>query len=245
MTELVSAPDISTAGGIAGTSLIPITTAAGAELYQTTAAELAAFTGGGGTPWDFMPPVAAYFTLVNGVGHDLVLADDADVGLTYDGGAPAGGDLGAFAVKTLPTPATDWTLICKMDGWLAAANYSGYGPVLLNSGNNRLLDFFTTNNNNTSLVKLLRMGLTSGFNNEDDVAFMGTFSWFKIAKVGTTLSFYASTNGKIWSLLLTQDTSTWLSDYPDKVGFGVDYNRSSGPAITGRVSYWSLTGGGL
>lgn len=51
MTELITAPDISTAGGLVSTSVFPVTDATGAVLYQTDGASIAAAYGGtGGIP---------------------------------------------------------------------------------------------------------------------------------------------------------------------------------------------------
>ena len=48
MSELASAPNISTVGGIVDTTLLAVTTAAGEVLYQGTALELKTYMGGGG-----------------------------------------------------------------------------------------------------------------------------------------------------------------------------------------------------
>lgn len=49
MTELISAPNISTVGGLDATSVFPVTTSAGTNLYQATGAEIAAAYGGSGS----------------------------------------------------------------------------------------------------------------------------------------------------------------------------------------------------
>lgn len=48
MTELITAPDISTAGGLVSSSVFPVTDATGAVLYQTSGADIAAAYGGTG-----------------------------------------------------------------------------------------------------------------------------------------------------------------------------------------------------
>lgn len=48
MTDLITAPDISTAGGLGATSVFPVTDATGNVLYKCTGAEIQAAYGGGG-----------------------------------------------------------------------------------------------------------------------------------------------------------------------------------------------------
>lgn len=48
MTELITAPNISTVGGLVASSVFPVTNAAGNTLFQATGAQIAAAYGGGG-----------------------------------------------------------------------------------------------------------------------------------------------------------------------------------------------------
>ena len=78
--------------------------------------------GGGGGNWWFNPPTAASLSLESGDANQLILGDDADVGLTVHGNTPVTGDVQRIAYRTLSTPSGDWVLTCRCDGALVNQN---------------------------------------------------------------------------------------------------------------------------
>src|SRR3546814_20350395 len=72
----------------------------------------------GSVPWkspNFAPPAAADFTLASGDANDLILSDDADVGLVIDNGPMVTGNISRIA--TIPLPGLiDWEFraACKI-----------------------------------------------------------------------------------------------------------------------------------
>lgn len=195
---------------------------------------------GGATLWDFKPPKAAYFdTLFSGTGTNIALSNDADVGLLYDGGPAVAGDVGAYAFKTLTTPTAAWSMKAKMRGVVPATNWSGYGLAVQSTGNSKLYLLGMTNGGG---VKMLRLTNT-GYSGEDDFSPSIQPHWLRIDFDGaTTITAFISSNGKNWLAVSIHSITDWLGAAPDKVGFGVDYNRNSGPSIIGEVSYFSLIG---
>ena len=195
-------------------------------------------------PWDFSPPLSAYFdTLWSGTGTNIALIDDKEVGLLFDGGPPVNGDIGAYAYKTLPSPSMAWSAKVKMKAILSTSNYSVYGISCKSTANNKLNIWGPSNS--IGVLKWLRL-TTTGYVAEDDLGLAIMPEWFRLDYDGSaTLSAYVSMNGKNWVLVATHAVSDWPGAAPDKVGFGIDYNHTGGPNTVGEVSYWSLTGGGL
>lgn len=195
------------------------------------------------TPWDFSPPVPGPFTLVNSTGTDIYLTSDPDVGLLFDGGPAEAGNKGAYAVRTLPNPSSDWVAILKINPLLYSANYSSCGLFIKNSTSDKAFLLGTTQSGG---VVNLHLSWPSGLDSQDDYSTVGIVNWFKAVKSGNTIMGYTSSNGKNWALVFIQSISLgWLSGNPDQIGFGCNYDRATGPNTIGNVEYWSLTGGGL
>jgi hypothetical protein len=197
-------------------------------------------SGGGGSSWDFLPPLASYFdTLYNTSGTNITLTQDSDVGLLFDGGLPVNGDLGCYALRTLTTPSAAWSMVAKINAFQSSNSYAGYGLSLHSTASNRLLAFCVTND---GFLKLLRLD-TGGYHGEQDFGWRNQPSWLRVDFDGSsTLSFYSSVNGKNWLEVYTESLGTWINNAPDKIGFGVDYNRTAWGNILGQVSYFTLTG---
>lgn len=192
----------------------------------------------------FSPPSAAAFTLASGDATNLTLADDVDVGLTVNGGAPVTGNIVRIATITLSTPGSDWDLIAKVNRLFPGTNYSGAGLVVHDSGT-KVIDYGWRTDSGISVLKWNNLagsfsataysgGLVSGM----------PFNWQRIRKVGTTLSFQYSADGKTWITLFSETATTFLAS-TSKVGVMTTTSRTTGPNIYMSVPYWSLTGPGV
>ena len=199
-------------------------------------------SGGGGGGWDFNPPHAADFTLFNNCGSDLVLTNDTDAGLLIDFGTPVTGDRSRLGLITLPNPTIPWTMIAKFS--LTYPNYF-YNTMGLVCQNSSALNWLTWGFDDQGSWRYLRLnnggygGYTPNTNNSR------TVPWLKMSYDGTNINMYVSADGRNWLLVFQEALSAYLGAPPDKVGFGIDSNRSGGPNVVGSIQYWSLTGGGL
>lgn len=196
--------------------------------------------GGGGGAWDFNPPFAADFpTLIGTV--TPTLSDDSDVGLIVDMGAAASGDVVRFAVEALPSPGTDFSVICKMVMTAASYNFAGIGMVIGDSVSNRAqLWGLQPDDNNRLIIGNFFVPNTFGGTNPIETNYADRTVWLRIIRVGTTLTFYFSGDGKSWLFAYSASQTSWMSNAPDYIGVGGFYNRTG---AIGRVSmsvpYWS------
>lgn len=202
--------------------------------------------GGGGALWWFSPPLAATFSLASGDATNLTLTDDADAGLLVDGGTPVTGDKSRLAYRTLTTKTLNWDLKVRSDYFVPQQNFSGVGIACRDSISGRVISI-TMRGSSPWLCVNKWNGLT-GFNATAASVipvFGAPINWFRIAKSGTTLSFYWSTDGKQWLSLYSETATTFLTNNADQVGIVIDHNRSTGPHNTQAIGYFSLTGTGV
>ena len=190
-------------------------------------------------PWYWNPPLASSFTLLNGASTDLILTDDADVGLLIDGNTPVAGDIQRLAVRTLTDPSLDWSMVARMDFTIPAASYAQEGLAFRDSIGGRIGAF--SKSQVTTVYSILRFNGYSGYNSQVDYPSGYSIPWFKIEKVGTNLEFSYSADGKAWVKLLVQSVTAWLTNAPSQVGFFSNTNRTSFRNSMS-CAYFSLTG---
>lgn len=235
---------MSQAEAAAGTATTPrvITAARLKEAIETHAP-----SGGGGssTPWYWNPPVAADFTLLSGDANSLTLTDDADVGLMIKSGPIVGGagDVSRIAVKPIPNPAADWDIRVHALTFADGQDYTKILPLVLrDSVGGRLATMSVTNESNTyanvNFNSLTAYGGATGdsFNNKG-----GAPMWFRVACVGSTLTYYVSMDGKNWLDVATADVTSFLANRPNQVGFGANFNKIVGKKAVITVDHLSIT----
>lgn len=193
---------------------------------------------GGAATWDFNPPLAAGFATVSAGGAPLMtLADDGDVGLCFEGGAPSAGSLYRLATKAIPNPPADWTATLRMRTVIDGVNFSGYGLACLDSSTGKALHFVQTNNTNVEIYRLTN----AGFSGEQVGGINFRVEWFRLRKRGANVEAWLSVDGRQWALLYTEPLATFILNNPDRIGFGVVYNRGLGTHLVGSVPYWLFT----
>lgn len=198
--------------------------------------------GGGGSAWYFSPPTATSFTKQSGDATQLLLTDDAQVGLLVQGNTPVAGDVIRHAYRTLTTKALDWDISVRLNWLLDPTNFAVFGIYLHDSVGGRVVGLDIRNGDAMQLRRCYMNGL-SGFNSEVLTSFRGIVSWLRIARVGANLNFYVSADGKLWHLWRTDPVTAWLANAPDRIGIGVDYNRTgSTMTVEYSIDYFSLTG---
>ena len=200
-------------------------------------------SGGGGTPWDFAPPLASY--LSTAIGSPGAVTNDTNVGLIIDGGTPVSGDVIRARGKTATSPATAWTLRTKILGTMSADNYSNYGIVLGDTVANRAISWGMTTDAagaGPSLV-VQRRNLPSGFSatSYSSVQFtkLSQPLWIGVVFDGTNLNYQISGDGKSWITLFSETATAWLTNRANFVGVGIVYSRTTGPKAYVTTYYWS------
>lgn len=196
--------------------------------------------GGGGGDWWFNPPAAADFTQATGGPHGWEsLTDDADAGLLFDAGAPFAGDDSIWAYQTIGAPANDWVATMRFDAVLAGINYASFGIMCQYSGNSRILTNYLRGSASAPASVMFRLNPAS-WSSETVTGMTTPLNWLRMARVGTEIINYVSADGKQWAETTRTTIAAWLVTQPDRVGFGVLYNRTALPKVIGAIEYWDF-----
>ena len=194
-------------------------------------------------PWYLAnKPTAASMTLISGDATNLTLTDDPDVGLTFDGGAPVAGDKFRVAERTITSPSANWTFTVRLDAFNTTQNYSGYCIYARDSVGGKIVKVGVDQSGGIDVSRFAALGGTY-VSTVASVTLTGLRpNWFRISfnAATTTLSFFASVDGKVWTLFTTETVAAYLGANPTRVGFGVHQNRTTGPNIVGSVGYLTL-----
>lgn len=198
--------------------------------------------GGGGSPWWLQPPTAASLTLESGDATNLTLADDTDVGLTVESGAPVSGSIVRWGYRTLSNKTGDFVFIIKAPGAIQTTSSSSYGIWLKDSISGRLTRFGWTQTVNQITVE--NWNSVSSYNGVGTVTLWAGLKppWLKVEKSGTSLIFSVSGEGKVWTVIQTITATSFLTNNADRAGIGTSYNRTTGARLVFSVPYFSLTG---
>lgn len=200
--------------------------------------------GGGGTgkPWYFDPPLASQITLISGDATQLTIADDADVGLMVKSGAsPASGDISRIGYRTLTNKALDWDVVVHIPILMADSDYRKAGLVIMDSTNNKHIICGITNEYSPFGVIYLN-GLTAYGGALMSAAFKNLPTFYRASCVGSTLTFYASLDGKNWLQVGTSSVTAYLNNRPDRIGFGINTAQSHPIQSTMTIDCFKLTG---
>ena len=192
----------------------------------------------------FMPPVAASFSTESGDATQLILADDADVGLTVNGNTLVAGPVHRIAYRTLTTPSGDWKMIAKMTGHVNAQNYRGFGLYAHDSVGGRLIGINSEFSDQPGVIRCEHYAALNGANT-DFLAAQATRSfhdWVKLEKSGTNITYSTSSDGKVWNDWATESATAWMANNPNRVGLGVWVLSGTTWVTKFSVPYFSLTG---
>jgi hypothetical protein len=195
--------------------------------------------GSGGAWWRDHVPAAGLFSLQNATGTDLVVTDDSDVGLLIDCGPPVSGDKIAMAYQTLSDPSLAWVLTARLQTVVTAENYATVGLIIRDSISGRCMVFGTGPSYD---YRVFQMNGLSGYHgiNYNQTAHQWAH-WWQIENDGTNITYRVSAEGKLWIDLFSASKTDWLSNAPDQVGFGVEYNRTA-HKVAMCVNYYDLSG---
>lgn len=198
--------------------------------------------GGGGLPWYFDPPLLSeYPTSLTGGASTIGGADDPELGLALDGGVYLAGDVCRALVRTITTPAADWSFAMKADVTLINANFSSAGIFIQDSATSRLVLWRVANTG--FLINKLRQTNLTTYNGDTNYGFHGIAPFLRIRKVGLSLYYDISNDGKHWVNIVNELLSAFIAN-PDRIGFGFASNRSdAGNHLYMNVPFVEITGG--
>lgn len=223
-------------------SRLPAGTAGQVLTTQGTAADPTWTTpSGGGALWYLAnAPTVASMTLVSGDATNLTIVDDGNVGLTFDSGASVAGDKGRLAERTITSPSSNWTYTVRMEAIIPTSNYSGCGISIRDTVGGKYLFFGTNQSLFTGVDRFAALG--GAFSATPIPAVGVRTNWYRavFTAAGASLAFYFSADGKVWTLFGTETVAAYLTNNPNRVGFGVTLNRPTGINIVGSVGYLTL-----
>lgn len=198
--------------------------------------------GGSSAPWWFNPPLASSFTLASGDSNSLSLTNDTNAGLIIDCPNPVAGDIQRIAYRTLTTPSGDFDFKVRVEGYLPAAQYGQLMPIGVMDGVGGRIQALTLGWDGT--MNIINWSGLVGYSSTPFTTTprFNTPNWFRVQKVGTTLNYYVSTNGKTWVLTYSTTATAWLANAPNRLFVGNNYNHTSISAHQITVEYFSLTG---
>jgi hypothetical protein len=168
-----------------------------------------------------------------------ILADDLDVGLLFNANTPVVGDEVRMAYRTLTSKALDWSLTVRMN-WNFISASAALGIYLHDSVGGRAIEWGWVSSGSDLLLRGRLNSLTS-FSVSTSTTARGYANWLRVARVGANLLYYLSTDGKLWTLFLTETIAAWLANDPDRVGVGVRFNNATYPVLYS-VDHFALTG---
>lgn len=199
-------------------------------------------SGGSSAPWWLVPPTAASLsTLVGGAGT-ISLSDDTAEGCLFDMGAPGTDPSFRGVYKTLSTPSGDFVLIVGFKTILPGSPaYSCAGPFIMDSAGGKIQLVEERQDQYTGITDWANITTRSSFPFNQNLNYRTVF-WWKVTKVGSTITWYYSITGKNWEVYTSNAATAYLAANPDRVGLSAQYLRSSGYNLQGTIFYWSLTG---
>jgi hypothetical protein len=215
---------------------------------RITAASSGTAGGGGGesaTPWYWSPPPASDFTYAGYDSNSPMLVNDTDVGLQMTWPVPVSGDHMRLLYHSLTNPTGDFQYIIHGNWLNSNDNWAGWVVGVRSSAADNKIFVVAYNGAMTpspvrTLTGLTGAGTTVG-------GWAGPFylsSHVRIVKSGTSITFSVSGDGKNW-VQMYATTTTALGWTPDQIFFGVTYNRTAGPPITGVIDRFALSGTAL
>lgn len=205
-------------------------------------------SGGGGSWYGGYVPLAADFpTLIHygASANDVVMADDADIGLTFDSNAYTASENWRCACQATPADTADWKVTARITPVPYLNPHSAFGLWLVESA--------------TGKGTLLGQGFISAQNprihvrRESGAAFVsdtalfpsfGTPIWLRVRyELATTTYFFEfSYNGKQWNFAASLPKATGYTTRADQIGLGFYVNNgTAGARAYGSCDYFRVT----
>lgn len=194
--------------------------------------------GGGGGNWWFDPPLASSFTLFSNSTLP-VFVDDTDAGLQIENSGNISSIVGGY--RTLADKSLDWDIQARLDMFCSENSISiGAGLFLQDSTTNRLIQFGFVGSTGICVDQWTNI---TTFNTRPFtfVPFsLERYKWFRISNVGSNLFFQGSADGKRWTTVYQQSSTSFLTNRANRVGLSMFSYSSNRTLMT--CERFSLTG---
>jgi hypothetical protein len=197
--------------------------------------------GGGGGDWWYDPPAAADFpTIVTGNASVPTVTDDSDVGMVLSWvGTSANNDDAQGCFKALPA-GVDWTLETHFHHQAPAQNYRYGGLSVRVAGTGKSYTFAMASFvGSAPLLFVLGQTGQTGQSVNTNLWWNATgpiFLKVQWDQATTTLTVFASLNGKLWTQVYQVTSAAFLGAAPDQIGFKVHSAVGGGGATTGQFA---------
>ncbi len=187
----------------------------------TNAVDVAISGGGGGSSGEasLTPPTLAAYTWLN---QGTASAVDNGNGISLF--APSAGSTQVRALyKTIA--AGDFDVKIRIKGITNGLGTPAFGMLCQNSGSGKLLLMaYEPSANN---LYFQRWNSVTSFNSQISVrGVYPAFNWFRVTRVGTTITYYLSVDGLDWTSIGTEAEGTF-SGTIDRIGFSANINNTS------------------
>jgi len=239
MSELTSASQIA---ALSAADMIPIREDGVPGLQYTTPQQISDFVGGGGggSSWDFVPPLAADFTTNSGDATQVTLTDDANIGLMIDNGTGVSSNIQRIATRPLASSgAADFTSVAHLK--ITGSNVAGtMGLILYESATNKLMIAGVLSLNSRYAWYGDLTNFSGGIFNYTD--YIKDF-WIQIRYVHATATYAIdfSFDGKSWVQEATFAATTAFTVRANRIGFGFQNAGVTTKRSKISVPYFSLT----
>lgn len=198
-----------------------------------------AAAGGSGIWWLAYKPAAADFPSRINTTNPITVSDDADIGLMINGGTPVNDSLLRIAYRAGPPSSGDWWAKARISPTLNVTATCGAGLCLIDTVSNRVNFFGRFSNTPTNVQRwTLPTGLNSNTFTNTLMGGVNNPGWFGFQKTGTALNFLVSADGKNWTTIYTETATSWLTNPPNAIGFGINYETGSGDHLYLSCDYW-------
>ena len=212
---------------------------------RVIAASPGASGGGGAGNWWLFPPSAADFTVNMMDNLTMTMIDDNDVGLVASitpSTAVSGGDSGQYMGKPISNPDADWDLTTRLTfAPRAPANFTRWGLALSNTAKTKRVVFGWDNRAVVYWGYMVNPAGWGGSEQQTPWSGGGYPHWYRITHTASNarLNFYASEDGKGWTLIRSMPDTEWLGETPKFVGFGFDVPYGNpGFDMPMSIAYW-------
>lgn len=203
--------------------------------------------GSSAKPWFWQPPLAADFVVQSGDATVPTLADDGDLGLLIDFGAPSTSDVSRIARKAITDPSGDWSVEMAFEAQFQSTNYTGVGIILRDSvGGRQITIRWTSATVGGNILSATWWNSLTVFNTEKlarNYAYIGGVLWLRVRKEGGTFYFDRSPNGKQWVTHYSEATNAFLANPADQIGIvATNNNPNADSRQMINVLRWKETG---
>jgi hypothetical protein len=197
----------------------------------------------GGNWWAGHMPTAAILSTVitGGTAQAVSVADDADVGLTFDSVDSPAGENFRIRYQAAPSNAASWSAKCRITPNLVNSNYNAFGMMLGTIDANKWTSMWAPFYGGGTFIQERRM-YNGGFLATDfnfNVEAPNQAVWLRIRWDQPTATYHydMSRDGKVWRDCGTRTIAT-LGFTPTHVGLGVYVNTGTANKTYGSCDYW-------